>query len=79
MSDGLPSAVRQDRRTALEAIRGKLATELEYASGRDTAPIAKELRAVIAELESLPGGQEVSAVDDLSARREARRADAAGR
>lgn len=74
----MTGAVAGGRRSALEAIRDKLAGELEDAEGRDAAPLAKELRAVINEIEKLPGGKEVSAVDDLSARRAARRADAAG-
>ncbi|MGI5493873.1 hypothetical protein [Microtetraspora malaysiensis] len=68
-----------DRRASLEAIRDKLARELHDAEGRDAAAIAKELRATIAELDALPGGKEVSAVDELNARRAARRADAASR
>ncbi|UBU11614.1 hypothetical protein [Nonomuraea gerenzanensis] len=68
-----------DRRAALEGIRDKLAVELADASGRDAAVIAKELRATIAELESLPGGKGVNPVDDLTARRARRIADAQGR
>jgi hypothetical protein len=68
-----------DRRTALEAVRDKLAAELDEATGRTAAVVAKELRATIAELEALPGGKEVSAVDEFTARREARRAEAQGR
>ena len=79
MADDLQEAVRQDRRAALAAIRDKLAGELQEADGRDAATVAKELRATLAELESLPGGKEVSPVDELSARRAARRSDAAGR
>ncbi|MFD4658019.1 hypothetical protein ACFWP2_20615 [Kitasatospora sp. NPDC058444] len=67
-----------DRRAALEAVRDKLATELESIEGPAVAVLSKELRATLAELESLPGGREVSPVDDLSARRAARRADAQG-
>ncbi len=67
-----------DRRSALEAIRDKLADEFQRSLGPDAARLAKELRSTIAELDALPGGKEVSTVDDLSARRAARRADAAG-
>lgn len=75
----LTTSVRSgDRREALEAVRDKIAAELQEASGMVAASLAKELRATMAELESLPGGREVSAVDDLSARRTARRADAQG-
>lgn len=80
MSESLIASVSEgDRRAALEAIRDKLAAELEAASGRDAAAIAKELRSTINELESLPGGKEVSRLDELAARRADRRADAAGR
>jgi hypothetical protein len=68
-----------DRRQALTAIRDKLTGELRTAEGRDAAVLAKELRATLAELDALPGGKEVSKVDELGARRKARRADAAGR
>ncbi|WP_157251047.1 hypothetical protein [Nonomuraea typhae] len=75
----LASAVLSgDRRASLEAIRDKLAAELRDASGRDTAALAKELRSTIAELESLPGGKEVSRLDELASRRADRRANAAG-
>ncbi|MFJ6617594.1 hypothetical protein ACIQOW_08465 [Kitasatospora sp. NPDC091335] len=67
-----------DRRAALEAVRDKLAAELESLEGPAVAVVSKELRATLAELESLPGGWEVSPVDDLSARRAARRAGAQG-
>lgn len=67
-----------DRRAALEAIRDRLARELQEASGPAVGMLSKELRATIAELESLPGGREASAVDDLTARRAARRANATG-
>jgi hypothetical protein len=69
----LPESVAQDRRTALESIRDRLAQELEVAEGREVAPIARELRLTIAELEGLPGGREESPVDDLAARRQKRR------
>ncbi|MFB7473992.1 hypothetical protein [Kitasatospora sp. NPDC056184] len=80
MSGDVVGAVASgDRRAALEAVRDKLAAELAESSGPVVAQLSKELRATIAELESLPGGREVSPVDDLSARRAARRADAQGR
>ncbi|MET9301773.1 hypothetical protein ABZX66_20865 [Micromonospora aurantiaca] len=80
MSEVRPSSVVRngDRRLSLEAIRDKLAFELDEAFGRDAATIAKELASVIRELDSIPGGKEVSTVDQLAARRAARLADAAG-
>ncbi|GIH29084.1 hypothetical protein Aph01nite_73940 [Acrocarpospora phusangensis] len=67
-----------DRRASLEAIRDKLARELQAAIGKDAATLAKQLRETLAELESLPGGKEVSAVDEIAERRTRRIADAAG-
>jgi len=66
-----------DHRLSLIAIRDKLAVELDEAYGKDAAVIAKQLAEVIREIESLPG-KEASRVDDLSARRSKRLADAAG-
>lgn len=66
------------RRESLEALRDHLARELENApAGIAIGPIAKELRTVMLELESLPDAKE-STVDDLAKRRAARRAAAAG-
>lgn len=62
------------RRRSLEAIRDRLASDLEAAVGRDAAVIAKELRAVIDAIDKLPPAREVSTVDQLAARRKARRA-----
>lgn len=79
MSESLMSAVTSgDRRAALEAMRDRLARELDTAEGTMVAVLSKELRVTIAELDALPGGKVVSPVDDLSARREARRAEAQG-
>ncbi|WP_329426851.1 hypothetical protein OG339_42285 [Streptosporangium sp. NBC_01495] len=79
MEKDLVSAVQDgDQREALVAIRDRLGGELAAASGKDAAAIARELRATIAEIEGLPGGEE-SKLDELAAAREARRADAASR
>lgn len=69
----LSDDVATDQRTALEAIRDRLALELEGAGGRDVASIARELRLTLAEIENLPSKREESKVDDLTARREQRR------
>lgn len=66
-----------DRRAVLELAQRRLLEELDCETGKDIAPIARELRAVTAELESLPTGK-VSSVDDLANKRAARRAKAAG-
>lgn len=67
-----------DRRASLEAIRDKLARELQVARGRATPAIARELRATLAEIDALPGGKEVDPVDELARRRADRIADAQG-
>jgi hypothetical protein len=66
-----------DRRQALEALRHKLATELDSSNGHGTASLAKELANVLREIDQLPVAKG-SKVDDLGARRTARRAKAAG-
>ncbi|WP_159400886.1 hypothetical protein [Streptomyces sp. NRRL B-24484] len=72
------AAASGDRRATLEAIRDQLARELAETVGPAAAVLSKELRATLAELESLPGGREVSVLDELDARRAARRAEAQG-
>lgn len=73
----LVAAVAGDRRAALEAIRDRLAAELQRARGTGAAAVARELREVLAELEAIPD-EEVSPVDQLARRRAERRARAAG-
>ena len=73
----LPEVIASgDRRASLEAIRNKLAADLAITDGFHSAALAKQLADVIRELDSLPGGAEVSTVDDLAARRAARRSAA---
>jgi hypothetical protein len=67
-----------DRRKSLEAVRDRLAAELETAEGRDVASVAKELRETIRELDNLPLGEGVSGVDQLANRRASRRRRSAG-
>lgn len=82
-----------DRRVSLEAIRDRLAAETDdtlwmkhkaechcvcgMGDGRLLIGLVKELRAVIAELETLPGAKELSASDQLAERRKARIANSA--
>jgi molecular chaperone GrpE (heat shock protein) len=70
-------AVQGDMRTALEAIRNRLAAELARSKGQAAAAVAKELRAVLDAIEALPGA-EVDPIDDLAAKRAQRRAEASG-
>jgi len=66
-----------ERREVLDLLQQRLIEEFRAEEGRDLAVISKELRAVTAELEALPSGRK-STVDDLAAKRAARRAEAAG-
>jgi flagellin-like hook-associated protein FlgL len=71
--------VTVDRRETLADLRRRLSSALDDTDNpRDLAALSKELRAIVAELDSIPGGEEVDTVDDLAARRAARLADAAG-
>lgn len=66
-----------DRRRALEALRDRLAADLDVAPATVSAQLAAQLRACLADIASLPVEVSGSVVDDLIARRKARRADAA--
>jgi hypothetical protein len=66
-----------ERRALLEHLQARLLADFDDSDGRDSAVLAKELRAVATELAALPTG-EVSSVDDLARKRAARRAEAAG-
>lgn len=66
------------RRAALVAIRDRVAAELEEAAGRDVAALSRELRAALAELDSLPAERGESDVDQLAAKRSKRQRRAAG-
>lgn len=61
-----------DRRKTLEAMRDKLATDMEEAPPAVVAQIAGRLSAVMAELDALPA-EERSRSDELAERRKARR------
>jgi hypothetical protein len=68
-----------ERRVTLTDLRKRLLDALDVTEDpRDLATLSKELRAVMAEIDSLPGGEEADPVDDLAARRAARLANAAG-
>jgi hypothetical protein len=74
--DGLAKVVAAgDRRASLEALRDFLAARLEAVDPDKTAPLAKQLADVLRELSTLavPKG---SKVDDLAAKRAARRSGA---
>ena len=68
--DGLRSP---DLREALTALRDLLAQRIADADPNSTAPLARQLADVLLKLDGLPG-EEQSDLDDLTRRREARRA-----
>jgi hypothetical protein len=66
-----------DVRAQLEALRDLLAERLIGAELPQVAPLARQLQAVVTQLAALPSAKtEANPVDDLAARRRARRADA---
>ena len=67
-----------DRRKSLEATRDLLAGTLEICEPKEVASLTRQLVAVLGELEAFPDAKVVSPVDDLGARRNARRKAAAG-
>ncbi len=82
-----------NRRALLAAILKRLIAELDGDAGhrraceckcgvppdsRTVPTLAKELRELIREIDTLPGGEEADPVDDLAAQRAARLARAAG-
>lgn len=71
----LPSLIKSGTRTvALQALRDHLAREMRRSqSSRESAVVSRELRETIRELASL-GAAEVDEVDEVAARRVARRA-----
>lgn len=70
------AAAAGDRRRTLEELRVWLASAIEVCEPHQAAPLAKQLRETLAELDAMPDGKEQSTSDDLAARRKARRAAA---
>ena len=70
------AAVQSSRRQGLEAIRDKLAADLDECDPSRSAPLAKQLVEVLREIEGLAAPKE-SVHDDLASRRAERRAAAA--
>jgi hypothetical protein len=66
-----------DRRAMLELLQADLLQRLEEIEGAQAAAVSRELREIAKELEQMAPA-EVSSVDDLSAKRAARRAAATG-
>lgn len=72
----LSDAVQLGRREALEALRDKLAADIEVAPIGVSAQLAAQLRATLAELDTLDAPVEVTLEDELAARRQDRLAGA---
>ena len=74
----LPEVVREgDHRASLIALRDHLAERLAVAE-KDAAPLARQLTIVLAQIASLPASESGSKLDEIAARRAARRAKATG-
>jgi hypothetical protein len=65
------------RREALEALRDRLTDETGVIEGKDLPPLSRELRAIWAELDALPSEDSKAPADEIAARREERRRQAA--
>lgn len=63
-----------DRIRTLTALRDLLAERLDAAGARDTSAIARQLADVLRELEELKIPEELDSVDEVSRKRDARRA-----
>jgi hypothetical protein len=73
MSDFTEALESGDHRRSLEALRSKLAEQMEQADPNVVPQYAARLQAVLSELASLPSVERTD-VDDLVERRKARRA-----
>ena len=69
----LTDAVKLSRKAGLEALRDDLAASIESAETRDKAALARQLAAVLAQIEELPTSGEVTQVDEIAKRRDNRR------
>lgn len=72
---GLESTVREGNyRESLVGLRDFLARQLDDCdSKRDAAALSARLQAVLADIEAVPNKAEVSAADEIAARRASRR------
>lgn len=71
-----PDPTVADHRKRLEALRDVLTAAIADAGPRDLAPLAGQLRRVLADLAALPQTEGVSLADDLAAKRARRRSAA---
>ncbi|MFM1964891.1 MAG: hypothetical protein RL134_616 [Actinomycetota bacterium] len=70
------TAATGDRTKTLEAVRDKLAADLDIAPPTVTAQLASQLSKVLAELAELGAGREVSPLDELDQQRKKRMSEA---
>ena len=66
------AAATGDRRKTLEAMRDKLARDMDDAPAAVVAQIAGRLSAILAELDEMPDTEKRSTLDELVARRQNR-------
>lgn len=68
-------AAGNDRAATLRALRDRVARELDKTdSARDVAALSRQMTEVLAQLEAIPTGKEISAADEVAARRASRSA-----
>lgn len=77
-SEGLVAvAATDDTAAILRALRADLAAQYAVSPAAYRAGLARELKDTIARLDALPNKSEVSAADEIAARRAARRSGSA--
>lgn len=72
-------ASRGNRRATLVSLRNKLAEAIdECESARDLPGLSRQLADVLEQIDAIPNKAEVSAADEIAARRASRRSSSAG-
>ena len=71
-------AVAESRRSALVALRDRLAGECVEASARDLPPLVRQLREVLRDIDSIPVPGEANPIDEIAKRRRSRRSRPTG-
>lgn len=67
------------RRDRLTSLRSEIEAAIDGAETKDLAALSREYRAILAEIEGIPDPSEVSVVDEIAQRRNARRSGSAAR
>lgn len=65
-------AARGNRRETLLALRGALARQLDDAAPRDAAALARQMQAVLREIDEIPTAEQETPGDEIKRKREAR-------